>query len=213
MEIRRYNPYTFIYIDGTGNTTNIEGSGRATNPQALAPDAVLGSLIAKIGKEGVPFQIFKQRVFLPGDAYKIKSSDEVYIAINDSDFRDNRGAHAISVRGENLCINCPEQNTKPTVTSSQVPVISGGVLNGKAISLPQPAYPAIAKSAHASGTVVVQVTIDEQGGVISAQPVSGHPLLHGAAVAAARSARFTPTKLSGRPVKVTGVIKYEFAAQ
>lgn len=91
--------------------------------------------------------------------------------------------------------------------------ISGGVLNGKAISLPKPAYPAIARQAHASGTVVVQVTIDENGSVISAHAVSGHPLLQAVAVAAARGARFSPTKLSGQPVKVTGVITYNFVAQ
>lgn len=91
--------------------------------------------------------------------------------------------------------------------------ISGGVLNGKAISLPKPAYPAIARQAHASGTVVVQVTIDENGNVISAAAVSGHPLLRGVAVQAARGARFSPTKLSGQPVKVTGVITYNFVAQ
>lgn len=91
--------------------------------------------------------------------------------------------------------------------------ISGGVLNGKAISLPKPAYPAIARTAHASGTVVVQVTIDENGNVISAHAVSGHPLLTAVAVSAARSARFSPTKLSGQPVKVTGVITYNFVAQ
>jgi protein TonB len=91
--------------------------------------------------------------------------------------------------------------------------ISGGVLNGKAISLPKPAYPAIARQAHASGNVVVQVTIDENGNVISAAAVSGHPLLRGVAVQAARGARFSPTKLSGQPVKVTGVITYNFVAQ
>ena len=91
--------------------------------------------------------------------------------------------------------------------------ISGGVLNGKAISLPKPSYPPIARQAHASGTVVVQVTIDENGSVISAHAVSGHPLLQAVAVAAARGARFSPTKLSGQPVKVTGVITYNFVAQ
>lgn len=91
--------------------------------------------------------------------------------------------------------------------------ISGGVLNGKAISLPKPNYPPIARQAHASGTVVVQVTIDENGSVISAHAVSGHPLLQAVAVAAARGARFSPTKLSGQPVKVTGVITYNFVAQ
>jgi len=100
----------------------------------------------------------------------------------------------------------------PQPTPPRAP-ISGGVLNGKALSLPKPAYPAIAKQAHASGTVVVQVTISESGSVISAAAMSGHPLLRAAAVAAARGARFSPTKLSGQPVKVTGVITYNFVAQ
>jgi len=100
----------------------------------------------------------------------------------------------------------------PAPTPPRAP-ISGGVLNGKAISLPKPAYPPIARQAHASGTVVVQVTIDENGNVISAHAISGHPLLQAVAVAAARGARFSPTKLSGQPVKVTGVITYNFVAQ
>ena len=87
------------------------------------------------------------------------------------------------------------------------------MLNGKAISLPKPPYPPIAKAAHASGTVVVQVLIDENGAVVSAHAVSGHPLLQAVAVNAAKQARFSPTKLSGQPVKVTGVIQYNFVAQ
>ena len=98
-----------------------------------------------------------------------------------------------------------------TKTSADSNTVSGGVLNGKAISLPQPQYPPVARIAKASGTVVVQVTVDENGNVISAQAVSGHPLLKAAAVAAARGAKFSPTKLSGQPVKVTGIIQYNFA--
>jgi protein TonB len=104
----------------------------------------------------------------------------------------------------------PPPEVKPTPPRAP---ISGGVLNGKAISLPKPSYPPIARQAHASGTVVVQVTIDENGSVISAHAVSGHPLLQAVAVQAARGARFSPTKLSGQPVKVTGVITYNFVAQ
>jgi protein TonB len=100
----------------------------------------------------------------------------------------------------------------PKPTPPKAP-ISGGVLNGKAVRLVQPPYPAIARSAHAAGQVRVQITIDENGNVVSAAAVSGHPLLQGAAVAAARQSKFTPTKLSGMPVKVTGVIIYNFVAQ
>lgn len=106
----------------------------------------------------------------------------------------------------------PPPPPPPKPTPPRAP-ISGGVLNGKAISLPKPVYPPIARQAHASGTVVVQVTIDENGKVISAAAVSGHPLLRAVARAAALGARFSPTKLSGQPVKVTGVITYNFVAQ
>lgn len=88
--------------------------------------------------------------------------------------------------------------------------ISGGVLNGRAIRLVQPPYPPIARSAHVSGQVTVQVLIDENGNVISASAASGHPLLRAAAVNAARASKFSPTKLSGQPVKVNGVIIYNF---
>lgn len=91
--------------------------------------------------------------------------------------------------------------------------ISGGVLNGRAVSLVKPAYPAIARSVHASGQVSVQVLIDESGNVISASAVSGHPLLRSSAVSAARASKFSPTRVSGQPVKVSGVIVYNFEAQ
>jgi hypothetical protein len=57
--------------------------------------------------------------------------------------------------------------------------VSGGVLNGKAIELPAPPYPAVARAVKASGTVTVQVTVDEQGRVVSANAVGGHPLVAG----------------------------------
>jgi protein TonB len=112
-------------------------------------------------------------------------------------------------------INIADEPPPPAAASPTPPraPISGGVLNGKAINLPKPQYPAIAKAAHASGTVTVQVLIDENGNVVSAKAISGHPLLQAVAVAAARQARFSPTKLSGQPVKVTGVIQYNFVAQ
>jgi TonB family protein len=100
----------------------------------------------------------------------------------------------------------------PTGTVSEA-VVSGGVLNGKAVSKPMPYYPTEAKRAGAQGTVVVRILVDEEGRVVEATAVSGHPLLRDAAVSAARNARFTPTRLSGQPVKVSGVITYNFVLQ
>ena len=90
--------------------------------------------------------------------------------------------------------------------------ISGGVLNGKATVLPKPAYPAAAKAVAAEGSVAVKVLVDESGNVIAAEAVSGHPLLRAAAVEAARGVKLSPTRLSGEPVKVSGIIVYNFVA-
>lgn len=89
--------------------------------------------------------------------------------------------------------------------------ISGGVLNGTALSLPQPFYPEAAKRMRTAGTVTVEVILDENGKVVSATATSGPTILRQAAIDAALKARFSPTKLSGQPVKVSGVINYKFA--
>jgi TonB family protein len=88
--------------------------------------------------------------------------------------------------------------------------VAGGVLNGKAISLPKPDYPAEAKTVGASGAVAVQVTVDETGNVSEAKAVSGPPTLQQVSVNAALQAKFAPTSLMGEPVKVTGVLIFNF---
>lgn len=88
--------------------------------------------------------------------------------------------------------------------------VSGGVLNGAALNLPAPMYPEAAKRMSVSGTVTVEVLINEQGKVMSAKATSGPPALREAAAQAAMRAKFSPTKLSGQPVKVTGIINYKF---
>jgi TonB family protein len=87
------------------------------------------------------------------------------------------------------------------------------ILKGKALALPRPAYPPIARAAHVSGTVTVQVIIGTEGNVIAAAAIDGHPLLQPACVAAARQARFSPTLYDRKPVKLVGVIQYNFIAQ
>ena len=89
--------------------------------------------------------------------------------------------------------------------------VSGGVLNGTAVVLPPPAYPDAAKRMRVQGVVTVDVILDETGKVVAANATSGPAPLREAAVQAALKARFSPTKLSGQPVKVSGVINYKFA--
>lgn len=103
----------------------------------------------------------------------------------------------------------PKLEDKPKVPKNTV--VSKGVITGQATNLPKPNYSAAAKAVGASGDVQVQVLIDERGNVVSANAVSGNPLLRPDAERAARQAKFSPTFLSDQPVKVSGLIVYRFA--
>ena len=96
---------------------------------------------------------------------------------------------------------------------SHLNTISGGLLNAKAVSKPQPDYPPIAKAARAQGTVTVRIVVAEDGCVNSARAVSGHPLLQQSAVRAAEQAKFAPTYLQGQPMIVEGDLTYNFVLE
>ena len=102
------------------------------------------------------------------------------------------------------------ERPKPDVEAGRV---GNALLCGKAISLPKPAYPEEAKAQNVSGTVVIEIVIDEKGRVIWAKPVDGHPLLQRAAWNAACQSRHSPIKISGRAVKAGGTISYNFVSQ
>jgi protein TonB len=107
-----------------------------------------------------------------------------------------------------------ETEPPPAPTPRPAPkVVSKGVITSEAIYLPKPIYPPIARQIGTQGPVSVQVLIDEHGKVISAKVISGNPLLTHAAVSAAYQARFSPTRLGDQPVKVSGVITYNFILQ
>jgi len=107
-------------------------------------------------------------------------------------------------------VTLPDQPPPPPEPPKPPKVISKGPITGLAISLPKPAYPALAKQIHLQGQVSVQVLVDETGRVISAKAVNGHPLFLVEAQRAALQARFSPTKLGDQPVRVSGVITYNF---
>ena len=128
-------------------------------------------------------------------------------------FTGNRGSGGT---GNTPMVNMPD--TPPAPEPKPSPVVPktirlSKVLNSQAIFLPKPAYPSMAKQIRVQGTVSVQVLINEEGTVVSAKAVSGHPLLVPEAQKAAMMARFSPTVISDQPVKVSGVITYNFLMQ
>lgn len=107
----------------------------------------------------------------------------------------------------------PPDLKKAEVKPEGTTKVSEGVLQGSALKKQVPVYPPIAKAARAAGVVQVVVTISEEGRVVEAQAINGHPLLRQAAVDAARQWVFTPTKLSNVPVKVQGILSFNFMLQ
>lgn len=143
------------------------------------------TLLASLDKGGVPAPSVPVAIVNPGGA--------------------TTGGPAVKVEGD--------APAAAPVRSGPLKPISGGILNGRALSLPAPVYPDIAKRAHTTGMVEVEVVIDTNGRVISAKAVKGPALLQTAAEQAAKMAKFTPTLLTGQPVKISGVITYNFTLQ
>jgi periplasmic protein TonB len=110
-------------------------------------------------------------------------------------------------------VHIDEKPPEPVKVVPKTQPLTSTMLRSKAISLPQPQYPAMAKQARVQGPVVIQILVDESGRVVSAQVVSGNPMLTANAREAAMRARFTATVLNGQPVKVQGVITYNFVLQ
>jgi len=84
------------------------------------------------------------------------------------------------------------------------------VLSGQATRRVEPVYPMAARAARVSGSVVVELTVDDEGDVLSARAISGHPLLREAALAAAWDWKFSPTVYRGKAVKIIGAIEFNF---
>lgn len=180
--------------DGTVLEPAVLDSQLRTAAETAARDAKFApTLIA-----GVATQI-RGRIFYNFDSKTRKIEGDVTGSIiHDPTSGNIKGQMVVVSRGD-----------QPTSVSAPR-MGNGGILNGKAVSLPKPEYPAAAKAVKAGGTVSVQVMVDEEGNVISAEAVSGHPLLRSASETAARGAKFSPTLLSGQLVKISGVLTYNF---
>jgi len=97
----------------------------------------------------------------------------------------------------------------PTASVTKVRV-SSGVAQGLLIRQVKPQYPPLALQARIQGTVVLQAVIGKDGTVQDLHVVSGHPLLTGAAIAAARQWLYKPYFLNGEPVEVDTQINVIF---
>ncbi|MGB8509653.1 MAG: VWA domain-containing protein [Pyrinomonadaceae bacterium] len=211
-------PVTKERADGTSDTLTFKviqeaGTNRRIGPDSLADNDRPVSQSAASKSDSAKIEPLNPR---PGDA--APTSPEKKSAAASSSSSTSSGAAPATPNDSRAADDSAQSATttrqatpdKEAAAVNQT-IVSGGVLNGKALSLPSPLYPPTARTAGVWGVVVVEVTISEDGRVTGAHALSGHPLLQGAAVSAAKLAKFSPTLLSGMPVKVLGTINYAFA--
>lgn len=172
---------------------------------------------------------FPTYVYANDDLIFDNGSDfRVRMQVKYSDYRMGRGKVTITEVGEAPEVDAkpqppskPETQTIPqpgqtqpspeTSADDKAPV-EGGFMNGRAVDLPKAAYPEEARKSRAAGTVQIQVLVDETGKVVSAKAIFGPDVLRDAAVKAAMRAKFKPTMVGGVPVKVSGILTYDFVA-
>jgi TonB family protein len=95
-------------------------------------------------------------------------------------------------------------------TSATSELVNIGSLVDQAIQRVNPTYPVVAKTAHVTGVVRVDIVIDEKGSVVSAQSSTGPALLRQSAIDASKRWKFRPVVRDGKPVSASGFINFNF---
>jgi len=103
-----------------------------------------------------------------------------------------------------------EEAAKPVETPAMPQSLDLGQLNNFAVKLITPVYPEIAKKMNVGGSVLVQISLDEEGNVVAAQATTGQKILRAACEEAARKSKFKPTLFNNQPIKAIGFITYNF---
>lgn len=218
LDLDSLDKVTIAPIESKENTEQ-QSSGSPKSPKNLQNSSnqkPSSANIAPISPQFVPGEISNTKIqgstinterFNSGPVWGSTDGNDLYSDnSNTKDGKPSGSANAFEPEETN------EKDFKPPQPPKTKPKIlkTSDLLNSRAISLPKPIYPRFAQEMKIEGIVSVQVTIDESGNVISARAINGHPLLRKPSEEAAMKAKFTPTRLGGEPIKVTGLITYNY---
>jgi periplasmic protein TonB len=125
----------------------------------------------------------------------------------DLSFRASSGAVTL---GPPLPPTPPPPAVKP---ATQMLRVGQGVREPRRIGGGPPEYPQLARTAQVQGVVMLEAVINERGTIERIKVLKSIPLLDGAAIAAVKDWRYTPTLLNGVPVSVLMTITVNFTLQ
>lgn len=105
--------------------------------------------------------------------------------------------------------NLEEISTEKESIEPDELILAVGMLDYRATEKPAPIYPVLVERAQLRGKTVIEIVVAPDGSVESAVVISGHPIAHRAVLNAALKAKFAPTFVHGRRVKLSGYLTYD----
>jgi TonB family protein len=209
--------YAWIrYAQGfTGDAENIfkrcvlikEKQSGPEHPDVAEPLYYLASFYQKDGKPAKAVPVYerviaiKEKRFGPSHLELVEPLEKCSCALRQS--KKDAEAFKLEARAREIT----------NLNNPRARAVSSGLLQGTATHREQPAYPRAALAERLAGVVLVKVVIDEVGNVLEAKLLCGPDLLAQASLEAARKWKFAPTKLEGVPVKVQGILTFNFSLQ
>jgi len=194
---------------GNGQDADVKAMPAVSIPDAAAAEGLYGTMLVEV-KVDDKGKVKDVKQIIGPDWTCPNYESPGMTALND--YVRNRAETATIDSGgkSHLWLEFKFANPHPAGSSTAGKIISGGVVNGKAVHLELPVYPESARAMQVTGRIAIKVLISENGKVISAENMSGESLLANPSRAAACRSQFSPLLLQGKPVKVTGVILYTF---
>jgi periplasmic protein TonB len=200
----------------TANSLNVAPSdGPASpvhNPPSSSTPSNTGTLVATSASvQPAPAQVKKSvlgelNLATPKVVQKRSTQNtgeaEAGLALSDEQPESNEALNAGLVVG----------NNQPAAPAA--PLSAGGdVKPAKLIAPVAPSYPALAKSQHVSGNVLIDALIDANGQVTTMKVLSGPSLLHQAAMDALRQWKYQPASLNGKATAMHLTVTIQFRLQ
>jgi protein TonB len=124
------------------------------------------------------------------------------------------GSLSDGVQGGSGIADSPFHTNPPQVVHPPQPqsvAVSSRVTEGLLIYKTIPVYPAIARAAGLSGTIVLAATISKNGTIEDLRVQSGPAMLRQAAIDAVKSWRYRPYLLNNQPVEVETTVNVVFS--
>jgi TonB family protein len=112
---------------------------------------------------------------------------------------------------DSLVQGCPAREPLLRKRDGTLRILDSHGLAKRTTACVAPKFPALLRQAQFEGSVLVGVLVDENGRVTCARVLSGHPLVTGSAIDAARQWTFRPAMEKGRAVSFYGVLSFRFS--